>query len=193
MGNATINSCYDKFVLERHLSTFAFASKRPQNMNIYYTMEYLPEEYGGTPVQKADRARINEFLQGNVCEGIISAMSTRISRMTRANKEQWVICFVPSTQEAQKCYQLLASGIERVTGVHATLDGILCDFSSIATAAADFQYVADHFAGKHVILIEDIMKNGSAINTAAHKLMTLGAVTVTGFAVAKSIRPAVAA
>ena len=63
-------------------------------MNIYYTIELLPEEYEGNPVQKADRSRFTDFLNGKGCDRIVNAMTARINRITGAEKSKWVICFL---------------------------------------------------------------------------------------------------
>lgn len=162
-------------------------------MNIYYTIELLPEEYEGTPVQKADRSRFADFLNGKGCDRIVNAMTARINRITGAEKSKWVICFLPSSDDAVNCYKRVASSIERGTGVRAAVDSISSKSQSYPGSVADFDYSADCFAGKNVILIEDVVRKGSAINSAARCLINLGATSVTGFAVAKTINPSWAA
>ena len=162
-------------------------------MNIYYTIELLPEEYEGTPVQKADRSRFTDFLNGKGCDRILEAMTTRINRITGAEKAKWVICFIPSSDDAINCYKRVASSIEQGTGVRAAIDSISRKIQSYSESVADFDYSTSYFAGKHVILIEDVVRKGVVINSTARHLINLGATSVTGFAVAKTINPSWAA
>ena len=162
-------------------------------MNIYYTIELLPEEYEGTPLQQADRSRFTDFLNGKGGDRIVNAMTARINRITGAEKSKWVICFLPSSDDAVNCYKRVASGIERGTGVRAAIDSISRKNESYTDPVADFDYSTNYFAGKNVILIEDVVRKGSAINSAARCLINLGATSVTGFAVAKTINPSWAA
>ena len=162
-------------------------------MNIYYTIELLPEEYEGTPVQKADRSRFMDFLNGKGCDCILGAMATRINRITGADKSKWVICFLPSSEEAINCYKRVASDIEQETGVKASIEGITRKDQSYSDMAADFDYSISCFAGKNVILIEDVVRKGVVINSTARRLINLGATSVTGFAVAKTINTSWAA
>lgn len=162
-------------------------------MNIYYTIELLPEEYEGTPVQKADRSRFTDFLNGKGCDRIVNAMTARINRITGAEKSKWVICFLPSSDDAINCYKRVASGIEQGTGVRVAIDSISRKNNSYTDSVADFDYSTNYFTGKNVILIEDVVRKGVAINSLARHLINLGATSVTGFAVAKTINPSWAA
>ena len=120
-------------------------------------------------------------------------MTTRINRITGTEKSKWVICFLPSSDEAINCYKQVASSIEQGTGVRAAIDSISRKNQSISDSVADFDYSTSYFAGKHVILIEDVVRKGVVINSTARRLINLGATSVTGFAVAKTINPSWAA
>ena len=170
------------------------------NYEYRYLMEYLPKRYSATMKQESDRQVIYDFKNG-YCS--LSLMNTIVECIKEIKNETggniWRVCFIPaSTHHKTACrYQKLATFIEKETG-------IACDYHTILTIqdqesghitgkktnpAENFNIKTSDVAGKKIIVIDDIITRGKTFQMVAEKLMAMGATTVTGLFLAKTINP----
>ena len=70
--------------------------------------------------------------------------------------------------------------------MRVAIDSISRKNNSYTDSVADFDYSINYFAGKNVILIEDVVSKGVAINSVARRLINLGA---TSLSLRQSILP----
>lgn len=168
------------------------------NYEYRYLMEYLPKRYSATMKQENDREVIYDFKNG-YCS--LSLMNTIVECIKEIKNEiggnNWRVCFIPaSTHYKTACrYQKLATFIEKETG-------IACDYHTIlpiqdqesdhitgkkTNPAENFNIKTSDVAGKNIILIGDIITTGTNFTKTSLKLAELGAKSVIGLFLAKTI------
>lgn len=168
------------------------------NYEYRYLMEYLPKRYSATMKQENDREVIYDFKNG-YCS--LSLMNTIVECIKEIKNEtggnNWRVCFIPaSTHHKTACrYQKLATFIEKETG-------IACDYHTIlpkpelitqhmatgkTNPAEDFLFNKEQIEGKDIILIGDIITTGTNFTKTCQKLAELGAKSVIGLFLAKTI------
>ena len=161
-------------------------------------MEYIPKRYSATMKQENDREAIYDFKNG-YCS--LSLMNTIVECIKEIKNEiggnNWRVCFIPaSTHHKTACrYQKLATFIEKETG-------IACDYHTIlpiqdqesghitgkkTNPAENFNIKTSDVAGKNIILIGDIITTGTNFTKTSLKLTELGAKSVIGLFLAKTI------
>lgn len=168
------------------------------NYEYRYLMEYIPKRYSATMKQENDREAIYDFKNG-YCS--LSLMNTIVECIKEIKNEiggnNWRVCFIPaSTHHKTACrYQKLATFIEKETG-------IACDYHTIlpiqdqesghitgkkTNPAENFNIKTSDVAGKNIILIGDIITTGTNFTKTSLKLAELGAKSVIGLFLAKTI------
>ena len=161
-------------------------------------MEYLPKRYSATMKQENDREVIYDFKNG-YCS--LSLMNTIVECIKEIKNEiggnNWRVCFIPaSTHHKTACrYQKLATFIEKETGIpcdyHTILPKPELITQHMATGktdpAEDFLFNKEQIEGKDIILIGDIITTGTNFTKTCQKLAELGAKSVIGLFLAKTI------
>ena len=162
-------------------------------------MEYLPKRYTATPQQEADRREVYRFKDGNCSTRVLNGLVSEINRITGANKDRYLICFIPASTSAKtrSRFQGLANSLGYETGCKVSLTGIHNAYdrdSAIVTGkvedpTASFGVNNSEVSGKKIILIDDVITRGRSFNGCAAKLMAAGASSVEGLFVAQTINP----
>lgn len=168
------------------------------NYEYRYLTEYLPKRYSATMKQENDREAIYDFKNG-YCS--LSLMNTIVECIKEIKNEtggnNWRVCFIPaSTHHKTACrYQKLATFIEKETGIPSDYHTILPKPELITqhmatgktNPAEDFLFNKEQIEGKDIILIGDIITTGTNFTKTCQKLAELGAKSVIGLFLAKTI------
>lgn len=168
------------------------------NYEYRYLMEYIPKRYSATMKQENDREVIYDFKNG-YCS--LSLMNTIVECIKEIKNEiggnNWRVCFIPaSTHHKTACrYQKLATFIEKETGIPCDYHTILPKPELITQHMAtgktdpeeDFLFNKEQIEGKDIILIGDIITTGTNFTKTCQKLAELGAKSVIGLFLAKTI------
>ena len=166
--------------------------------NYYYLKEYLPVRYNANAEQLADRQTCYNFKNGILSEEVSKGFLNKIEAITQGNKAAWRICFIPASTRMKTImrYTNLMSAIQSA-GYTANMFTIYNEHDREAEHISGktnnpiegFGFKADGIVGKNVIVIDDIITRGTTFNMVAEKLLTMGATTVTGLFLAKTINP----
>ena len=168
------------------------------NYEYRYLMEYLPKRYSATMKQENDREVIYDFKNG-YCS--LSLMNTIVECIKEIKNEtggnNWRVCFIPASTHHKTAlrYSQLATAIETETGIPSDYHTILPKPELItqhmATGktdpAEDFLFNKEQIEGKDIILIGDIITTGTNFTKTCQKLTELGAKSVIGLFLAKTI------
>ena len=184
------------FSYRRVQATAHHINQSNKRMKVYYIMDYLPTRYPATEEQVRDRQAIYSFKDGCCPSRIINGLADGIRRISDSDT---VVCFVPaSTQfKTSRRYGALSSHLESLTGKP-------CSYTAISKPedgesghingkssdpASEFEFNASFFAGKKVILIDDVMTRGRTLEGTARRLREHGATEVVGLVAGLTINP----
>ena len=166
--------------------------------NYQYLKEYLPVRYQANAQQLADRQTCYNFKDGNINDEVKSGFLNKIQEITNGEKTGWAICFIPAStkSKAQTRYKKLAEAIQ-ASGYKVAIDAIYNEHDHEAghltgktgNPIEGFGFNTSGIAGKKIIVIDDIITRGKTFQMVAEKLMAMGATTVTGLFLAKTINP----
>ena len=168
-------------------------------MNTYqYLKDYLPVRYQANAQQLADRQTCYNFKDGNINDEVKSGFLNKIQEITNGEKTGWAICFIPASTKSktQIRYKKLAEAI-LASGYKVAIDAIYNEHDHEAghltgktgNPIEGFGFNTSGIAGKKIIVIDDIITRGKTFQMVAEKLMAMGATTVTGLFLAKTINP----
>jgi len=162
-------------------------------------MEYLPVRFHATYGQRASRQTVYDFKNGIISTSVKSEFSRIVEDMVSGDKRDWVVLFIPASNEmkTRKRFESLSYHIESHTGVRATISGIVAMEETESQCITGYRYDKTDtyrfnsicFAGKNVILIDDVITTGLSLNTCADKLIEYGAKSVQGLFLAKTVHP----
>ena len=163
-----------------------------------YLKEYLPVRYQANAQQLADRQTCYNFKDGNINDEVKSGFLNKIQEITNGEKTGWAICFIPASTKSktQTRYKKLAEAIQ-ASGYMVAIDAIYNEHDHEAghltgktgNPIEGFGFNTSGIAGKKIIVIDDIITRGKTFQMVAEKLMAMGATTVTGLFLAKTINP----
>ena len=166
--------------------------------NYHYLKDYLPVRYQANAQQLADRQTCYNFKDGNINDEVKSGFLNKIQEITNGEKTGWAICFIPASTKSktQTRYKKLAEAIQ-ASGYKVAIDAIYNEHDHEAghltgktgNPIEGFGFNTSGIAGKKIIVIDDIITRGKTFQMVAEKLMALGATTVTGLFLAKTINP----
>ena len=166
--------------------------------NYHYLKDYLPVRYQANAQQLADRQTCYNFKDGNINDEVKSGFLNKIQEITNGEKTGWAICFIPAStkSKAQTRYKKLAEAIQ-ASGYKVAIDAIYNEHDHEAghltgktgNPIEGFGFNTSGIAGKKIIVIDDIITRGKTFQMVAEKLMAMGATTVTGLFLAKTINP----
>lgn len=166
--------------------------------NYYYLKEYLPTRYNASAEQELDRQLCYNFKNGFVDEDIKKAFLEKVNTITANTKAGWVICFIPASTKLATLnrYKTLTEYF-KANGYTVATEAIFNEYDKDAEHISGktsnpieaFGFKNSAFAGKKVILIDDITTRGTTFNMTADKLEEFGARTVTGLFLAKTFQP----
>lgn len=166
--------------------------------NYHYLKNYLPVRYQANAQQLADRQTCYNFKDGNINDEVKSGFLNKIQEITNGEKTGWAICFIPASTKSktQTRYKKLAEAIQ-ASGYKVAIDAIYNEHDHEAghltgktgNPIEGFGFNTRGIAGKKIIVIDDIITRGKTFQMVAEKLMAMGATTVTGLFLAKTINP----
>ena len=166
--------------------------------NYHYLKDYLPVRYQANAQQLADRQTCYNFKDGNINDEVKSGFLNKIQEITNGEKTGWAICFIPASTKSktQIRYKKLAEAI-LASGYKVAIDAIYNEHDHEAghltgktgNPIEGFGFNASDITGKKLIVIDDIITRGRTFQMVAEKLMAMGATTVTGLFLAKTINP----
>lgn len=164
-----------------------------------HLMEYLPQRYSATPAQDRDRKTVYSFKNGKYSDYVKDKMCEYINELTSKDKCNWVVAFIPASTsiKTSQRYSELAKYIQQTTGVETSLEGIInkLDVASkhisgqVNNPREVFTFNKSTFCDKKVILIDDVITSGHSFERSANVIKSLGAVSIHGLFVAKTINP----
>lgn len=166
--------------------------------NYHYLKDYLPVRYQANAQQLADRQTCYNFKDGYLNDEVKSGFLNKIQEITNGEKTGWAICFIPASTKSktQIRYKKLAEAI-LASGYKVAIDAIYNEHDHEAghltgktgNPIEGFGFNTSGIAGKKIIVIDDIITRGKTFQMVAEKLMAMGATTVTGLFLAKTINP----
>ena len=166
--------------------------------NYQYLKEYLPVRYQANAQQLADRQTCYNFKDGYLNDEVKSGFLNKIQEITNGEKTGWAICFIPASTKSktQARYKKLAEAIQ-AAGYKVAINAIYNEHDHEAghltgktgNPIEGFGFNASDITGKKIIVIDDIITRGKTFQMVAEKLMAMGATTVTGLFLAKTINP----
>lgn len=166
--------------------------------NIYNITEYLPVRYNATIKQQQDRDMCFDFKDGILNATVKNAFLEKVDEITNGNKSGWTICFIPAStsNKTKQRFSKLATAF-RENGYSVNENAIFNEFDTEAghisgksnNPISSFGFDKNAVNGQRVILIDDIITRGTTFNMTADKLEALGASSVTGLFLAKTINP----
>lgn len=165
-----------------------------------HIMEYLPKRYEATPKQENARQVIFNFKNGFCSETLKNLIVGYINAIKKGtNAANLMVCFIPASTHMKtiRRYAHLASIIKKETGIDCNVNTIMpkTDHESGHIAgkrtnpAEDFEIKGEDIKGKNIILMDDIITRGTTFFQTARRLEALGADSILGLFVAKTINP----
>ena len=166
------------------------------NLEYVNLMEYLPLRYPPTLEEEKNRRIVSNFKRGRCSPELKNQFTDAIKQLKEERKDVKLrVCFIPAITADKTAlrYSQLATAIETETGIPSDYHTILPKRATelMATGktdpAEDFLFNKEQIEGKDIILIGDIITTGTNFTKTCQKLTELGAKSVIGLFLAKSI------
>lgn len=166
------------------------------NLEYVNLMEYLPMRYPPTLEEEKNRRIVSNFKRGRCSPELKNQFTDAIKQLKEERKDVKLrVCFMPAITADKTAlrYSQLATAIETETGIPSDYHTILPKRATelMATGktdpAEDFLFNKEQIEGKDIILIGDIITTGTNFTKTSLKLTELGAKSVIGLFLAKTI------
>ena len=166
------------------------------NLEYVNLMEYLPMRYPPTLEEEKNRRIVSNFKRGRCSPEQKNKFTDAIKQLKEERKDVKLrVCFIPAITADKTAlrYSQLATAIETETGIPSDYHTILPKRATelMATGktdpAEDFLFNKEQIEGKDIILIGDIITTGTNFTKTCQKLTELGAKSVIGLFLAKTI------
>lgn len=166
------------------------------NLEYVNLMEYLPLRYPPTLEEEKNRRIVSNFKMGRCSPELKNQFTDAIKQLKEERKDVKLrVCFIPAITADKTAlrYSQLATAIESETGIPSDYHTILPKRATelMATGktdpAEDFLFNKEQIEGKDIILIGDIITTGTNFTKTSLKLTELGAKSVIGLFLAKTI------
>ena len=166
------------------------------NLEYVNLMEYLPLRYPPTLEEEKNRRIVSNFKRGRCSQELKNQFTDAIKQLKEERKDVKLrVCFMPAITADKTAlrYSQLATAIETETGIPSDYHTILPKRATelMATgktdSAEDFLFNKEQIEGKDIILIGDIITTGTNFTKTSLKLTELGAKSVFGLFLAKTI------
>lgn len=166
------------------------------NLEYINLMEYLPMRYPPTLEEEKNRRIVSNFKRGRCSPELKNQFTNAIKQLKEERKDVKLrVCFIPAITADKTAlrYSQLATAIESETGIPSDYHTILPKRATelMATGktdpAEDFLFNKEQIEGKDIILIGDIITTGTNFTKTCQKLTELGAKSVIGLFLAKTI------
>lgn len=166
------------------------------NLEYVNLMEYLPLRYPPTLEEEKNRRIVSNFKRGRCSPELKNKFTDAIKQLKEERKDVKLrVCFMPAITADKTAlrYSQLATAIETETGIPSDYHTILPKRATglMATGKTDpaeaFLFNKEQIEGKDIILIGDIITTGTNFTKTCQKLTELGAKSVIGLFLAKTI------
>lgn len=166
------------------------------NLEYVNLMEYLPLRYPPTLEEEKNRRIVSNFKRGRCSPELKNQFTGAIKQLKEERKDVKLrVCFMPAITADKTAlrYSQLATAIESETGIPSDYHTILPKRATelMATGKTDpaenFLFNKEQIEGKDIILIGDIITTGTNFTKTCQKLTELGAKSVIGLFLAKTI------
>lgn len=166
------------------------------NLEYVNLMEYLPLRYPPTLEEEKNRRIVSNFKRGRCSPELKNQFTDAIKQLKEERKDVKLrVCFIPAITADKTAlrYSQLATAIESETGIPSDYHTILPKRATelMATGktdpAEDFLFNKEQIEGIDIILIGDIITTGTNFTKTCQKLTELGAKSVIGLFLAKTI------
>lgn len=166
------------------------------NLEYVNLMEYLPLRLPATEEEERIRKIVHDFKNGKCSPELKNKFTDAIKQLKEERKDVKLrVCFIPAITADKTAlrYSQLATAIESETGIPSDYHTILPKRATelMATGktdpAEDFLFNKEQIEGKDIILIGDIITTGTNFTKTCQKLAELGAKSVIGLFLAKTI------
>lgn len=173
-----------------------FATKKYSYSSL---LEYYPVRYNVSDELAHDRKEVYDFKEGHASQRVKDLLVERINKITAGEKGKWLICFIPSSKQATTVlrYGKLSKYLSAHTSVMASNTAISNKEdreaqhtgARLSDPSATFAFSRSEIAGKKILLIDDVITNGSSFRKCAEHLKASGAADVQGLFVARTMHP----
>lgn len=168
------------------------------NQEYVNLMEYLPMRYPPTLEEEKNRRIVSNFKRGRCSPELKNKFTDAIKQLKEERKDVKLrVCFIPAitAEKTTLRYSKLAAFIEKETGLPSDYHTILPKPELITqhmatgktNPAEDFLFNKEQIEGTDIILISDIYVTGTKFTKTCQKLTELGAKSVIGLFLAKTI------
>jgi predicted amidophosphoribosyltransferase len=166
------------------------------NLEYVNLMEYLPLSYPPTLEEEKNRRIVSNFKRGRCSPELKNQFTDAIKQLKEERKDVKLrVCFIPAITADKTAlrYSQLATAIESETGIPSDYHTILPKRATELMATGktdpeeDFLFNKEQIEGKDIILIGDIITTGTNFTKTCQKLAELGAKSVIGLFLAKTI------
>lgn len=166
------------------------------NLEYVNLMEYLPLRYPPTLEEEKNRRIVSNFKRGRCTPELKNKFTDAIKQLKEERKDVKLrVCFMPAITADKTAlrYSQLATAIETGTGIPSDYHTILPKRATElmptgkTDPAEDFLFNKEQIEGKDIILIGDIITTGTNFTKTCQKLTELGAKSVIGLFLAKTI------
>ena len=163
-------------------------------------LEYIPKKYVGlSSKQQQDRQAVYSFKEGNCPAYAKEQLVEKIEGVIGSNPSAWVVCFIPASTKSKhlRRYSTLSAYLNSHLACPVYIDGIDVAYDresghmtgKTGNPTENMEFNSNRFAGKKVILVDDVRTRGVTFDRTADKLELLGAVSVYGVFLAQTIHP----
>ena len=163
-------------------------------------LEYIPKKYVGlSSKQLQDRNAVYAFKDGNCPLYAKEQLASCIKDVISSDPLAWVVCFIPASTalKHQRRYGGLSEYLRSHLACPVYIDGIDVAYdreSGYMTGKSgnptdNMSFNPERFAGKKVVLVDDVRTRGVTFDRTADKLVDLGARSVYGVFLAQTIHP----
>lgn len=161
-------------------------------------MEYLPMRFPATEVEENNRKIVNDFKNGKCSLELMNEFTDAIMQLKDEFKDKNLrVCFLPATTVSKTVlrYSQLATAIESGTGIPSDYHTIMPQpkratelmANEMTDPAENFLFNKEQIKGADIILVGDIITTGTNFTKTSLKLAELGAKSVIGLFLAKTI------
>lgn len=166
------------------------------NLEYVNLMEYLPLRLPATEEEERIRKIVHDFKNGKCSPELKNKFTDAIKQLKEERKDVKLrVCFMPAITADKTAlrYSQLATAIETGTGIPSDYHTILPKRATElmptgkSDPAEDFLFNKEQIEGKDIILIGDIITTGTNFTKTCQKLTELGAKSVIGLFLAKTI------
>ncbi len=160
--------------------------------------KYIPSRYDNLKDWQIDNQRlVYDFKNGKIREEHKKLFLDAVKTIIADDPDSWVVCFIPaSTRErteqryAGLC-EYLTENLECQVYLHSIQN--FHDYEPVhqngVTEYKLHSFHREHFAGKNVILIDDVITTGRSFREMGDKLLYIGALSIYGVCFAMTIHP----